>query len=55
MSAVRLKLLRAGYPDKNAVHMFHAAKLMLGDRLLAVGLIYALVQVGHGKRSRPSR
>jgi tight adherence protein C len=44
MSAVRLQLLRAGYPDKSAVHMFHAAKLILGVGLLAVGLIYALVQ-----------
>jgi len=44
MSAIRLKLLRAGYPDKSAVHMFHAAKLILGIGLLAIGLIYALVK-----------
>lgn len=44
MSAIRLKLLRAGYPDKSAVHMFHAAKLILGIGLLVLGLIYALVK-----------
>ena len=43
MSAVRLQLLRAGYPDKSAVHMFHAAKLILGVGLLALGVIYAMV------------
>ncbi len=25
MSALRMRLLRAGYPDKSAVHMYHAA------------------------------
>ena len=44
MSAIRLKLLRAGYPDKSAVHMFHAAKLILGIGALALGVIYALVK-----------
>lgn len=44
MSAIRLKLLRAGYPDKSAVHMFHAAKLVLGIGLLVLGLIYAMLK-----------
>jgi len=44
MSAIRLKLLRAGYPDKSAVHMFHAAKLILGIGALVLGVIYALVK-----------
>jgi tight adherence protein C len=44
MSAIRLKLLRAGYPDKSAVHMFNAAKMVLGIGLLALGLFYALLQ-----------
>lgn len=44
MSAIRLKLLRAGYPDKSAVHMFHAAKLVLGIGALVLGVIYALVK-----------
>ncbi|WP_395543465.1 type II secretion system F family protein [Neotabrizicola sp. sgz301269] len=44
LSAVRMKLLRAGYPDKGAVRVFHAAKMVLGVGALALGLIYALVQ-----------
>src|SRR5690606_33004205 len=43
-SAIRLKLLRAGYPDKSAVHMFHAAKLVLGLGALAFGVIFALMK-----------
>jgi tight adherence protein C len=44
LSAVRLMLLRAGYPDKGAVRLFHAAKMVLGIGGLALGLIYALIQ-----------
>lgn len=44
LSAVRLKLLRAGYPDKSAVRVFHAAKMVLGVGLLALGVLYAMVQ-----------
>ena len=44
MSALRMNLLRAGYPDKSAVHIFHAAKLVLGVGFLALGLIYAMIQ-----------
>ena len=44
LSAVRLMLLRAGYPDKGAVRMFHAAKMILGVGGLVLGVIYALIQ-----------
>ncbi|MGA0541663.1 type II secretion system F family protein [Neotabrizicola sp. VNH66] len=44
MSAIRLKLLRAGYPDKGAVRLFHAAKMVLGIGFLVLGLIYAMIQ-----------
>jgi tight adherence protein C len=44
MTAVRLKLLRAGYPDKSAVRVFHFAKMVLGVGFLVLGLIYALIQ-----------
>ncbi len=44
MSAIRLKLLRAGYPDKSAVHMFHAAKLVFGIGALVLGLAYAMLK-----------
>jgi tight adherence protein C len=54
MSAIRLKLLRAGYPDKSAVHMFHAAKLILGIGLLVLGLIYALVKSASAEVSTQS-
>jgi tight adherence protein C len=44
LSQVRLKLLRAGYPDKSAVRIFYAAKLVLGIGFLVLGLLYALIQ-----------
>ncbi len=44
LSALRLKLLRAGYRDKSSVHMYHAAKLVLGVGLLVVGLILAMIK-----------
>lgn len=44
LSAVRLKLLRAGYPDKGAVRLYHAAKMVLGLAGLALGLVYAMIQ-----------
>jgi len=42
-SALRLKLMRAGYPDKGAVRLFHAAKMVLGIAGLVIGVIYALM------------
>lgn len=42
LSALRLKLMRAGYPDKGAVRLFHAAKMVLGLGGLVLGVIYAL-------------
>ncbi|WP_283178179.1 type II secretion system F family protein [Gemmobacter sp. 24YEA27] len=42
LSALRLKLMRAGYPDKGAVRLFHAAKMVLGLCGLVLGVIYAL-------------
>ncbi|MCB6179663.1 type II secretion system F family protein [Rhodobacter sp. Har01] len=44
LSAVRLRLLRAGYPEKSSVRVFHAAKLVLGVGFLVLGVIYTLVQ-----------
>ena len=43
MSALRLKLMRAGYPDKGAVRLFHAAKMVLGIGGLVLGMIYAMM------------
>ena len=43
MTAARMKMLRAGYRDKNAVRMFHFAQLIFGIGFLAAGVIYAMV------------
>ncbi len=45
-SAIRLKLLQAGYKSKNAVRMFHFAQFALGLGLLTLGLFYTLVLQG---------
>ena len=42
-SAVRLKLLQAGYQSANAVRMYHFAQFALGFVLLVLGVIYVLV------------
>ena len=54
MSAIRQKLLRAGYPDKSAVHMYHAAKLVFGIGALALGLIYAMLKSANQEVSTQS-
>lgn len=48
LSASRLKLLRAGYRDKNAVRLFHFAQFALGVGMLAIGVIYALIAQSQG-------
>lgn len=40
-SAVKLKLLQAGYTSKNSVRMYHFAQFALGILGLMVGLLYA--------------
>jgi len=49
LSAVRLKLLRAGYPDKGAVRVFHLAKMVLGVALLVLGVIYTMIKSANGE------
>lgn len=44
-SAVQLKLLQAGYRGKNSVRIFHFLQFALGLFGLAIGGIYALIQV----------
>lgn len=41
-SAIRLKLLQAGYPSKTAVRTFHFMQFILGVGFLALGTVYAL-------------
>jgi tight adherence protein C len=42
-SAIRLKLLQAGYRTKNAVRIYHFAQFALGLGLLALGVGYTLL------------
>ncbi|PHQ99311.1 MAG: pilus assembly protein TadC [Marinosulfonomonas sp.] len=41
-SAIRLKLLQAGYPSKTAVRTYHFMQFILGIGMLAAGTAYAL-------------
>lgn len=43
-SAIKLKLLQAGYRSKNAVRSYHFVQFALGAGLLFLGVIYALIQ-----------
>jgi tight adherence protein C len=44
LSAAKLKMLRAGYPGKNSVRMFHAIQFVLAITFLIIGAIFALFQ-----------
>lgn len=48
LSAVQLKLVRAGYPGKGAVLLFHAMRMILAVGLLVLGVIYALIKSSAG-------
>lgn len=50
-SAMRLKLLQAGYPGKNAVRTYHFVQFALGLGLLAAGLLYAVLESATGTPS----
>lgn len=50
-SAIKLKLLQAGYKSKNAVRMYHFAQLALGIGLLIVGIGYSILQSQTGDPS----
>jgi len=42
-SAIKLKLLQAGYPGKNAVRSYHFSQFALGAGGLILGILYALL------------
>lgn len=44
LTAARLKLLRAGYPSKNAVRMFHALQFLLAIVFLLIGSALVIVK-----------
>lgn len=48
-SAVKLKLLQAGYKSKNAVRAYHFAQFVLGMLGLLLGGIYALAKMNQGE------
>ncbi len=48
-SAVRLKLLQAGYRSKNAVRTYNFMQFALGVGLLIIGALYAIVQSATGQ------
>lgn len=47
-SAIRLKLLQAGYRSKNAVRTYHFLQFALGIGFLILGALYAIVQTATG-------
>jgi len=47
-SAIKLKLLQAGYRGKTAVRSYHFAQFALGVGLLILGVAYAMVQKATG-------
>ncbi len=51
MTASRLKMVRAGYTNKNAVRMFHFAQFSLGIGLLLLGLLYTFLMAQKGEVS----
>jgi tight adherence protein C len=50
-SAVKLKLVQAGYRGKNAVRSYYFFQFVLGMGLLLVGIILAIVKVSTGQPS----
>ncbi len=53
-SAIRLKLLQAGYRTKNAVRIYHFAQFALGVALLLIGVAYSIYSSSTGTPSTQS-
>jgi len=53
-SAVKLKLVQAGYRSQNAVRTYHFAQFALGSIFLVLGLAYALVNQATGEPTTQS-
>jgi tight adherence protein C len=51
LSAAKMRMLRAGYPSKNAVRMYHAMQFLLGITFLLIGIALALVRSINGDLS----
>ena len=50
-SAIRLKLMQAGYRSKNAVRTYHFLQFVLGIGFLILGALYAILQSATGEPS----
>ncbi len=50
-SAIKLKLVQAGYRGKNAVRTYHFAQFSMGAGLLLLGALYAMLQKATGDPS----
>ncbi len=50
-SAIKLKLMQAGYRTKNAVRTYHFAQFALGAGMLILGVLYALLNSATGDPS----
>ena len=48
-SAIKLKLIQAGYRGKNAVRMYHFAQFALGGGLLLFGVLWVFLQNATGQ------
>ncbi len=51
LSAAKMRMLRAGYPSKNAVRMYHAMQFLLGITFLLIGMALALMRSINGDLS----
>jgi tight adherence protein C len=51
LSASKLRMLRAGYPSKNAVRMYHAMQFILAISFLLVGMLLVLLRSISGEVS----
>jgi tight adherence protein C len=50
-SAIRLKLMQAGYRSRNAVRTYHFLQFVLGIGFLILGALYAILQSATGEPS----
>lgn len=54
LSAMRLRLMRAGYRSKDAVRLFHFAQFGAALGLLALGIGYVMIQGASGAQMSPT-
>lgn len=55
MTASRMRMMRAGYTNRNAVRMFHFSQFALGVGFLALGVIYTFIVARHQELSTQNK